>query len=125
MNFLLEVLKINLKNLSEIEKETYDFIKDVGEILTKNLPNRRMPGVIPSLKNKGLVEVYKKYTSSFRRKTGQIGPGCLKSSQQRSRVNVTSLQSGERTCSRTVDGSLPANVRGRGAFSRYLVAFPQ
>jgi hypothetical protein len=59
---------MDLKNLSEIEKEIYDFIKDAGEVLTRNLPNRRMPGVIPSLKNKGLVEVYKKYTSSFRRK---------------------------------------------------------
>jgi hypothetical protein len=62
------VLKTSLKKLSEIEKETYDFIKDAGEILTKNLPDRRMLGVIPSLKNKGLVEVYKKYTSNFRRK---------------------------------------------------------
>jgi hypothetical protein len=59
---------MNVKNLSEIEKETYEFIKDAGEILTRNLPDRRMSGVIPSLKNKGLVEVYKKYTSNFRRK---------------------------------------------------------
>jgi hypothetical protein len=59
---------MNLKNLSEIERETYDFIKDVGEIQTKNLPNRRMSGVLPRLKNEGLVEVYKRYTSNFRRK---------------------------------------------------------
>jgi hypothetical protein len=59
---------MNEKNLSKIERETYEFIKDAGEIMTRNLPDRRMPGVIPSLKNKGMVEVYKKYTSNFRRK---------------------------------------------------------
>ncbi len=59
---------MNLEKLSRIERKTYDFIKDVEEIQTRNLPNRRMFGAIPSLKNKGLVEVYKKYTSNFRRK---------------------------------------------------------
>ncbi len=59
---------MNLENLSRIERETYDFIKNAGEIQTRNLPNRRIYGAIPSLKNKGLVEVYKKYTSNFRRK---------------------------------------------------------
>ncbi len=59
---------MNLENLSRIERETYDFIKEVGEIQTRNLPNRRMSGAIPNLKNKGLVKVYKKYTSNFRRK---------------------------------------------------------
>jgi len=43
---------MNLKNLSEIEKETYEFIKDAGEIQTRNLPDRSMSGVISSLKNK-------------------------------------------------------------------------
>jgi hypothetical protein len=49
-----------------MEKKTYDYIKEVGEIQTTNLPNKRMWGTIPNLENKGLVEVYKKYTSYFR-----------------------------------------------------------
>ncbi len=61
-------MNVNLENLSKIERETLDFIKEAGEIQTRNLPNSRMYGAIPSLKNKGLVEVYKKYTSIFRRK---------------------------------------------------------
>jgi DNA-binding PadR family transcriptional regulator len=59
---------MNLEKLSKNERETYEFIRDSGEIMTRNLPNRSMFGVISSLKNKGLVEVYKKYTSNFRRK---------------------------------------------------------
>ena len=59
---------MNLKNLIEIERETYELIKDAGEIMTGNLPDRRMLGIIPDLKNKGLVEVYKKYTIKFRRR---------------------------------------------------------
>ena len=55
-----------MKKLTKIETETYNFIKTVGEIQTTNLPNKRMWGAIPSLKNKGLVEVFKKYTSSFK-----------------------------------------------------------
>ena len=56
---------IRMENLSEMEKRTYNFIKNVGEIQTTNLP-KRMWGVIPNLKNKGLIEVFKKYTSYFR-----------------------------------------------------------
>jgi hypothetical protein len=55
-----------MKKLTKIETETYNFIKTVGEIQSTNLPNKRMWGAIPSLKNKGLVEVFKKYTSSFK-----------------------------------------------------------
>jgi hypothetical protein len=55
-----------MRKLSEIEKETYDFIKEIGEIQTTNLPNKRMWGTIPNLENLGLVEVFKKYTSYFR-----------------------------------------------------------
>jgi predicted transcriptional regulator len=55
-----------MRELSEIEKKTYDYIKEVGEIQTTNLPNRRMRGAIPNLENLGLVEVFKKYTSYFR-----------------------------------------------------------
>ena len=55
-----------MRKLSETEKKTLDFIRDVGEIQTNNLLNKRMWGAIPNLENLGLVEVFKKYTSSFR-----------------------------------------------------------
>ena len=55
-----------MRELTRIEKQTYNYIKDVGEIQTTNLPNKRMWGTIPTLKNMGLVEVFKKYTSYFR-----------------------------------------------------------
>ncbi|RJS85054.1 hypothetical protein CW702_01605 [Candidatus Bathyarchaeota archaeon] len=50
--------------LSKIEKEAYIYIKKLGEVMTMNLPYR-LRGAIPNLKNKGLVEVYKKYTSPW------------------------------------------------------------
>jgi hypothetical protein len=59
---------VNLKDLTELERKTYEFIKEVGEVQTKNMPDRRMMGAITQLKNRGLVEIYKKYTSIFRRK---------------------------------------------------------
>jgi hypothetical protein len=62
------VLKVKSKVLSEIEKTTLDFIKEVGEIQIRNLPNKRMVGAISNLKNKGLIEIFKKYTSSYKRK---------------------------------------------------------
>jgi hypothetical protein len=54
-----------MSELTAMQKETYNFIKDAGEIQTTNLP-KRMWGAIPNLKNKVLVEVFKKYTSYFR-----------------------------------------------------------
>jgi hypothetical protein len=62
------VLKVSLKDLSEIEKITFHFIKEAGEIQTRNLPDKRMVGAVSNLKNKGLIEIFKKYTSSYRRK---------------------------------------------------------
>lgn len=56
----------NTRELSEIQRETYDYIKEVGEIQTTNLPDKRMWGAIPNLVELGLVEVFKKYTSYFR-----------------------------------------------------------
>jgi len=52
------------KELTEFEKEVYSFIKECGEVLTSNIPPKMM-GTIPHLKNKGLVEVYKKTTSPW------------------------------------------------------------
>ena len=57
--------KLSVQNLGVTEKKTYSFIKNVGEIQTTNLP-KSMWGAIPSLKNKGLVKIFKKYTSYFR-----------------------------------------------------------
>jgi len=62
------VKRLKIRDLSEIERKTYEFIKEVGEIQPKNMPDRRMVGAIANLKNKGLVEIYKKYTSFYRRK---------------------------------------------------------
>jgi hypothetical protein len=62
------VRSLNLKDLTEIERKTYEFIKEAGEIQPKNMPDSRMVGAITNLKNKGLVEIFKKYTSIFRRK---------------------------------------------------------
>lgn len=59
---------MNLKDLTELERKTYEFIKEVGPVQTKNMPDRRMVGAITKLKNRGLVEIYKNYTSIFRRK---------------------------------------------------------
>ena len=52
------------KELTEFEKDVYEFIRKRGELLTTNIPVK-MIGAIPNLKNKGLVEVFKKRTSSL------------------------------------------------------------
>ena len=63
---------MNLKDLTEIERKTYEFIKEAGEIQPKSMPDSRMVGAIATLKNKGLVEIYKKYTSIYRRKKKKL-----------------------------------------------------
>ena len=50
------------EELTDFEKKVYDFIKQLKEVQTTNVPPR-MRGALPSLKNKGLIEVYKKRTS--------------------------------------------------------------
>jgi hypothetical protein len=57
---------VTIRKLTEIEQKTYDLIKEIGEIQTTNLPDKRMWGAIPTLKNLGLVEVFKKSTSYFK-----------------------------------------------------------
>ena len=59
---------MKLRDLTEIERKTYEFIKRAGEVQPKNLPDTRMMGTVANLKNKRLVEIYKKYTSIYRRK---------------------------------------------------------
>ena len=51
-----------MKEMTDFERETYTFIKRRGELLTSNIPVRMM-GALPNLKNKGLIEVFKKRTS--------------------------------------------------------------
>ena len=60
--------RLKVEELSQIERKTYEFIKKAGEIQPKNMPDKRMVGAIANLKKKGLVEIYKKYTSIYRRK---------------------------------------------------------
>jgi hypothetical protein len=57
-----------MRQMTDLEKRTYNFIKDAGEVQTTNLPDKRMWGAIPNLKNMGMIEVFKKYTSYFRRR---------------------------------------------------------
>jgi hypothetical protein len=52
------------KELTAFEREVYTFIKKRGEILTTNMPVR-MRGAVPNLRNKGLVEVFKRRTSPW------------------------------------------------------------
>ena len=59
--------KQNMRKLSQIEKKTYNFIKNEGEIQTTNIHDKHMCGAVVSLKNMGLVEVFKKYTSYYRK----------------------------------------------------------
>jgi len=59
---------LDLEDLSRIERKTYDLIKRKGEIQTRNLPDKKMTGAISNLKSMGLVEVYRRYTSRYRRK---------------------------------------------------------
>lgn len=52
------------RELTDLESKAYSFIKRRGEVLTTSIPTRMM-GVIPTLRNKGLVEVFKKRTSEW------------------------------------------------------------
>jgi hypothetical protein len=56
---------MNEKNgLSDYEQKVYDYLKGRGEIITAKIPNE-FRGTISSLKHKGLIEVYKKRTSTL------------------------------------------------------------
>ena len=50
--------------LTKLERETYEFIRRRGEVMTVNIPPR-MRGAVPNLKRKGLIEVYKDYTTPW------------------------------------------------------------
>ena len=57
-----------LKDLSELERKTYNIVKEAGEIQPKNLPDPRMMGAVSNLRAKGLVVVFKRYTSWSRKR---------------------------------------------------------
>jgi hypothetical protein len=63
----MRIGEFNMGELTETEKRTLDFIKKVGEIQTNNIPDKHMVGAISKLKNMGLVEVFKKQTSYYRK----------------------------------------------------------
>ncbi len=56
-----------MEKLTKTEKRTLDFIKKVGEIQTNNISDKRMLGAISKLKNMGLVEIFKKQTSYYKK----------------------------------------------------------
>ena len=56
-----------LKDLTALEREAYELIKRSGEVMTINVPSA-IRGVIPGLVNRGLVEVYKRFTSHRKRR---------------------------------------------------------
>jgi hypothetical protein len=60
--------RLSREELSRIEKKTYEFIQNVGEVQPRELPDKRMVGAITNLKNRGLVETYSRYTSRFRKR---------------------------------------------------------
>jgi len=52
------------KTITEFEKKTYDLINEQNGLQISSLP-KMMWGAIPSLKNAGLVETYKKSTAPW------------------------------------------------------------
>jgi hypothetical protein len=52
------------KTITEFEQKTYDFIKEQDGVQVSNIP-KNMWGAIPTLKNAGLVETYKKSTAPW------------------------------------------------------------
>lgn len=53
--------------LTDLEREVYELIRQVGELMAKDIPSKKA-GAIPSLIRKGLVEVYKRPVSPMSRK---------------------------------------------------------
>jgi hypothetical protein len=47
------------QELTDFEKQVYDFIKEREEVLISSIP-ARMRGAIPTLKKVGLIEIFKK-----------------------------------------------------------------
>ena len=50
---------VMLESLSKVEREVYDLILRTGEVMVGDIPSKKA-GAIPSLVNKGLVEIEKR-----------------------------------------------------------------
>lgn len=57
-----------LRALTDLEREVYEFIKQIGEVMAKDIPLKKA-GAVPSLVRKGFVEVYRRPVSQISRKT--------------------------------------------------------
>jgi hypothetical protein len=57
--------------LGPAEKEVYELIKRAGEIMTSQIPSKKA-GAIPSLVNKGLIEVVKRRTTPWKEKKNKF-----------------------------------------------------
>ena len=64
---MMKIGELKMEELTKIEKKTFNFIKKVGEIQTNSISDKHMVGAISKLKNMGLVEVFKKQTSYYRK----------------------------------------------------------
>ncbi len=56
-----------MEELTPVEREVYEFISQLGEVMAKQVPTR-LAGAIPGLVEKGLLEVYKRRVSPTRMK---------------------------------------------------------
>ena len=56
-----------LEGLTDVEREVYELILRAGDLMAKDVPFK-LAGAVPRLVKKGLVEVYKRPTSSASRK---------------------------------------------------------
>jgi hypothetical protein len=81
------------KLLGPSEKEVYELIKRAGEIMTVQIPARKA-GAIPSLIDKGLIEVFKKRTSPRKEKKTKYVKLCerevIENKNERSQIQVES-----------------------------------
>jgi hypothetical protein len=62
---------MKLDELGPVEKEVYELIKRTGEIMTVQIPATKA-GAIPSLVNKGLIEVFKRRNSPWKEKKAKF-----------------------------------------------------
>ena len=56
-----------LSQITEREKQVYDYINGSDEIIVSNMP-RNMMGAIPKLKDLGLVKTYRKKVNQWNKK---------------------------------------------------------
>jgi predicted flap endonuclease-1-like 5' DNA nuclease len=64
-------MDMKLSELGPVEKEVYELIKRTGEIMTVQIPATKA-GAIPSLVNKGLIELVKRRASTWKEKKAKF-----------------------------------------------------